>query len=110
MGRPRDRVREQVWQERIGRWRRGTLTVEEFCARHGLSESAFRYWQRTITERNLETVDQTPAFVQVGVTNNLPTTRSLEVVLGCGRVVRVPAGFDAQTLRQLLAVLEVPSC
>jgi len=36
---------------------------------------------------------------------------SLEVVLADGRVVRVPAGFDAATLRQLLAVLaETPSC
>jgi hypothetical protein len=33
-------------------------------------------------------------------------TPVLEVVLGDGRVVRVPAGFDAATLRQLLMVLQ----
>jgi hypothetical protein len=52
--------------------------------------------------------------VPVGVTAG-PLTASashgtLEVVLGLGRVVRVPPGFDATTLRQLLAVLEEPSC
>jgi hypothetical protein len=35
----------------------------------------------------------------------------LELVVGSGRVVRVPPGFDVATLRNLLAVLEErPSC
>ena len=109
MGRPRDRGKEQVWRDWIGRWRRGTRTVDEFCARHGLALSAFRYWQRTIAEREHEVAEESPVFVQVGVAT-APTTSTLEVVLGCGRVVRVPAGFDGETLRQLLAVLEVPAC
>ena len=108
MGRPRDPGKEQVWREWIGRWRRGTLTVDEFCARHGLSEPAFRYWQRTIAERDGEPAEM-PAFVPLGVAT-VPMTSTLEVVLGCGRLVRVPAGFDAETLRQLLAVLEAPPC
>jgi hypothetical protein len=38
-------------------------------------------------------------------------TAALEVVLGCGRVIRVPADFDTATLRQLLAVLQdTPPC
>jgi hypothetical protein len=48
-----------------------------------------------------------PVFVPVRV---VPAA-ALEVVLGDGRVVRVPAGFDAATLRQLFAVLaETPPC
>jgi len=108
MGRLRDRGKEQVWRKWIGNWRRGTLTVDAFCARYGLSDSAFRYWQRTIAERDGAPAEM-PAFVAVGVAT-VPMTSTLEVVLGCGRVVRVPAGFDAETLRQLLAVLEVPPC
>jgi hypothetical protein len=35
----------------------------------------------------------------------------IELVVGGGRVVRVPPGFDADTLRNLLAILEeLPSC
>ena len=34
----------------------------------------------------------------------------LQVVLNSGRIVRVPAGFDAATLRQLLAILEERPC
>jgi hypothetical protein len=36
---------------------------------------------------------------------------TLEVVLASGRRLRVPSGFDAATLRQVLTVLEEePSC
>ena len=34
----------------------------------------------------------------------------VEIVLGEGRTVRVPAGFDRQTLADVLAVLEAPPC
>jgi transposase-like protein len=34
----------------------------------------------------------------------------LEIALGDGRVIRVRAGFDRQTLADVLAVLEVPPC
>jgi hypothetical protein len=45
------------------------------------------------------------SFVPVRV---VPTAASMafEVVLHGGRVVRVPAHFDAASLRQLLAILE----
>ena len=54
--------------------------------------------------------ESTPVFVPLHV---LPAAAAtpFEVVLRQGRVVRVPAGFDAATLRQLLAILEEePSC
>jgi hypothetical protein len=35
-----------------------------------------------------------------------PVTHALEVLLASGRRLRVAPGFDAATLRQLLAVLE----
>jgi hypothetical protein len=50
--------------------------------------------------------DQQPLFVPVGV---VPSS-TLELVLGHDRVIRVPTGFDAATLRQLLAILEERPC
>jgi transposase-like protein len=38
------------------------------------------------------------------------TTRSVEIVLAHGRTVRVQAGFDRQTLADVLAVLEAQPC
>jgi hypothetical protein len=54
-----------------------------------------------------------PLFVPVEVlpATPAPVVAPLEVMLGSGRVVRVPSGFDAGTLRLLLSVLEEkPSC
>jgi transposase-like protein len=63
-----------------------------------------------------ETRDHRPAFVPIRVappspraTSLRPTSGLLELVIGSGRVVRVPSGFDAATLRHLLAVLEETS-
>ena len=36
--------------------------------------------------------------------------RGVEIVLAQGRTVRVPAGFDRQTLAEVVAVLEAQSC
>ena len=102
-------------------------TARDFCAEQGLSEPAFYAWRRTIAQRDREArprqqpdrpvpVARPPVFVPVRVTEPMqPTAQdqrsALEVVLAAGRVVRVPAGFDAVTLRQLLVLLEeAPSC
>jgi hypothetical protein len=45
-------------------------------------------------------------FVPLRVIDASSTQPAFEVVLAHGRVVRVLRGFDADTLRQLLAVLE----
>jgi hypothetical protein len=63
-----------------------------------------------------------PAFVQVDIAGerSVPdggaaspagsASESIELVVGCGRVVRLRRGFDAALLRQVLRVLEEPTC
>ena len=114
----RDRGKERFWRRMLRRWRSSGGTVREFCARHGLSEPSFYFWRRNLAARDRQATARrqsdghrgggTDLFVPVRV---LPTPPVLEVVLGGGRVVRVPAGFDAATLRQLLDLLaEAPPC
>jgi transposase-like protein len=121
-GPERDGGKERFWRDMVRRWRRSGAPVRDFCAEHGLSEPSFYGWRRTIAERDeraaRRTVDrgvraaavELPAFVPVQVAS-APATSALEVVVATGRVVRVPPGFDAPTLRSLLAVLEeAPPC
>lgn len=126
----RDRGKERFWRRMVGQWRRSGQSVRDFCAAHALSEPSFFAWRRTLADRDRQAAASAaangrrhharppapddkrdraaPAFVPVHV---LPAATALEIVLGGGRVVRVPSGFDAATLRQLLAVLaEEPSC
>jgi transposase len=107
-GRTRDERKEQQWRCWIGEWRASGLSVRAFCERRGLATPTFYAWRRTLERR----AAQKAAFVPVQVlADALPTqTSALEVVLAEGRTVRVAPGFDAATLRQLLAVLEGRPC
>ncbi len=112
----RDRAKEWFWRRTVRQWRRSGLSIRDFCAEHDIEEGNFYAWRRTIAQRDQEARGRRtrPAvFVPVRVTATaaLAQAAALEVVLGQGRLVRVPAGFDVATLRQLLAVLEeVPAC
>jgi transposase len=107
-GKSRDPRKEQQWRRWVQQWQHSGLSVRDFCARHDLAEPSFYAWRRQLQQR------QAPArFVPVRVVVDEAPARdgSVEVVLTCGRRVRVPPGFDPATLQQLLAVLaEVPPC
>jgi transposase-like protein len=108
-GNPPDRHKEHQWRQRIREWRQSGLTVRAFCARHGLAQPSFYVWRRKLAQRDAAY----PAFVPVQVVGqtSVASSAALEVVLEGGRTIRVPAGFNAATLRQLLAVLEAqPPC
>ena len=103
-GRARDERKERQWQRRIDQWRVSGLSVRAFCAQHGLAQASFYAWRRVLKRRAAEQ----PAFVPVQVVADATSDQAgaLEVVLLNGRTVRVAPGFDAATLRRLLAVLE----
>jgi transposase-like protein len=109
--------KEQFWRGILRRWDGCKQTVREFCAEHGVSEPSFYAWRRIIAQRDQQSAaprvpttpsEDLPTFVPLTVTPPLPNP-ILEVVVGSGRVVRVPSDFDAATLRRLLAVLEEAS-
>jgi len=108
-GKPRDVHKEQQWRKWIERWHKSGLSVRAFCDQHGLSQPSFYAWRRTLQQRDQASV----SFVPLHVLPDKPTVSltPLEVVLPNGRSLRVAPGFDAITLRQLLAVLEeAPPC
>src|SRR5436309_8966665 len=113
-GRARDERKEQQWRRWINQWRASGLSVRAFCARHGLATASFYNWRRELQRRAAaeQAAAEQPAFVPVQVVADaVPAQDSaLEVVLAGGRTVRVAPGFDAVTLRQLLAVLEGRPC
>jgi transposase len=104
-GRARDEEKERQWRRRIDQWRVSGLSVRVFCARHGLATASFYNWRRVLQRR---AAAEPLAFVPVQVVADVVPAQAsaLEVVLADGRAVRVAPGFDAATLRRLLAVLE----
>jgi hypothetical protein len=113
----RDFAKERFWRRILRLWHRsGPTSVRDFCAANGVSEPSFYAWRRLIAERDRQrqhAAHQRLLFVPLTVPAPVAasTPAVLELVVGAGRVVRVPSGFDAAALRQLLAVLEeTPTC
>jgi hypothetical protein len=124
MPRPADPRKQQLWLQHIRRWQRSPLTVRDYCDRYSLSEASFHSWKRKLHERGVlndaapaecvspraETSANAPLFLPVNVSPLDTVARSIDLVSPDGWTVRIPAGFDAQTLLQLLAVLRERSC
>ena len=132
------KVRRQAaeWAALIDDWRRTGLGLSAFCRIHGLSQGTMQNWvykpalKRAVVEARREAhstpigpghvegipaAEPAPAFLPVHVAESTPssppTHRSgVEIVLGTGRRVLLEAGFDPETLRRVVAVLEGRPC
>jgi transposase-like protein len=119
-----DLGKQQLWLGRIQRWQRSQRSVRDFCTRHRLSEPSFYSWRRLLTERGLlppagaaaaqPNADSgptaTPLFVAATLADSDAAPQPLEILLPDGLAVRVAAGFDAATLREVLALLREQPC
>jgi transposase-like protein len=108
-GKPRDAQKERFWRQAIRRWLRSGLTARAFCLEHGLAEANLYAWRRTLAARDAQTVP----FAEVQVLADEADSKTaqaantaLELVLANGRVLRIGASFEADTLRRLLPLLE----
>jgi hypothetical protein len=112
LGKPRDPRKEQQWRRWIHQWQHSDLTVRAFCELHQLSQPSFYAWRRVLQQRDAAAAPFLPVRVVPDLPVVLPAaTTPFEIVLPGNRSLRVAPGFDAATLRQLLAVLqEVTGC
>jgi hypothetical protein len=101
-GRARDERKERQWRRWIAQRQTSGLSVRDFYARHGLAIASFYHWRWVLERRATER----PVFVPVQVVADTHPSQAsaLELVLADGRALRVAPGFDATTLRRLLAV------
>ena len=97
--------KERFWRRMLRHWRKSGLSIRDFCAEWHVSEPSFYSWRRELQRRDCAK----PLFVPVNLRTDqapAPVANPLEVVLTSGRTIRVTSGFDAATLRQVVAVLE----
>lgn len=104
--------RERRWQRLLAQWSASGLSQAEFCRRRGIQAVTFSWWKRKLSKV------LSPAFVEVdpdsgGVRASSPVAgvgdpgvQMYEVLLGNGRLIRVPPSFDDVALARLLAAVE----
>ena len=128
------RESREVWGKRVARWRDSGLSAREFGDEVGVNPRTLTYWAWRLgreagaapaakprRRRPHLPVPKPPAVVATSpapvtwlevVTDADPAERAtsrsapaFELLL-VGRTIRVPAGFDAESLRRLIAVVE----
>jgi hypothetical protein len=130
------REKERQWRERVEAWRSSGQQQDAFCRANGLAASTFSYWKSELARREQirmgeaapsqtiqadgpespagqglgwQQVPWPPASPATGVATRSAEDR-LEVVLPSGWSIRLSPQFEAESLRRLLAVLEVVRC
>lgn len=104
------RASRDEWAKRVERWRESGLSVEQFAAELGINAGTLKFWKYKLGQ---------PVAEKKALTGELPRLPLMElqsapvaqatgfdVELRGGRRVHVAAGFDADALKRLLAVLE----
>lgn len=127
-GKRRDPARERFWRRTIRQQEHSGLAIPDFCRREGLKDWTFRWWRLELTRRDRQTAEATQRSAARESTESGPVARFLpvrvidqesispqspppiEIVLPTGSTVRVPAGFDARTLGDVLTLLEGRRC
>ena len=123
MKKNRDVSKERYWRKVIRRQGKSGETVAHFCAREGVPAHQFYWWKRTLRARDRQSTreqiasdedesarqDEQASNSFVPVRLPFMTDAPIEVVHPVGYVVRVPAGFDSQSLRRILATLNPSS-
>jgi hypothetical protein len=118
---PRGHILDLGWKALLNDFRRSGLTQAEFCQRRGISIHSFRKrLYRVATPKptpasNPSSDGTAPHFLPVTIlADPIPATAAsrqpLELLLNHGRRIAVAPGFDPQTLRQLIAVVEERPC
>ena len=115
------RESKEVWSKRVERWRDSGLSAAAFAAEVGVNENSLRHWgwRLNAERRRAETKPtamqaEAATWVEVTAPTKEPEPGSspaiapvekLELVLASGLTVRVPASFEPEALRRLLAVV-----
>jgi hypothetical protein len=118
---PRSRTVDLRWNTIFHDFRRSGLTQAEFCRRREISLCSFRYhFYQPCTSKLTSNDDRSPSsggqhFLPVTIlpdpTPSIPAAQShLELIIPNGRRIAIAPGFDSQTLRRLIAVVEEYPC
>lgn len=113
------RETRSTWAKRVERWNASGLTAAEFAAEIGANARTLTYWKWKLgtvradegRPRQGERAKVGPAFVEVvpapmsPASTETAASEAIEVVLDGGVRVRVPARFDADALRRVVAAL-----
>lgn len=89
------------WDEKIKNWQSSEKSVAAWCREHKIACTTFHYWKKIIRPKNLKENKQ--LFLEVKEKSFSEIDIELQIK---NFTVRLPKGFDEETLRRCLIVLK----
>jgi transposase-like protein len=94
-------TRDDDWRTRISAQEQSGISVKQFCKQQGITEQSFYYWRKRLQT----TTAMRFALVEAEPRRGTAEHAAMELVLTTGERLRISAGVDAATLRQVLEAL-----
>ncbi len=94
----------QRWRERIQAWKQSGLIQKEFCEQHQVGLSTFQRWRRILAVEVKPKESAAVSFLPVGVVCSGDS--GLTVLVNDQLRIEIYTGFDANTLKQVIGVLQ----
>ncbi len=99
--------REQFWQEHMTAWKASGLKQMQYCREHQLSKHAFVYWKLKLLGKDPPPATLVPVSAhQLRHLRGQGGSAQIRLVVGERYHVEIRPGFNAQTLQEILGVLE----
>jgi len=104
--------RESFWRGQISLCESSGKSIVQYCRDAGLSASSYHRWKRELNRRGMARMElPAPSFSEIRLApQNHCAAPSIEIAWGGERRIRVEPGFDAQTLAEVVRVLESVAC
>lgn len=113
----------EEWRELVSAWRAGGQSRDRFARERGVKSTTLGWWASELARRDREDASTRQATSRVEPTTFLPvrvigtmtggpratdvsSDARVELVLGGGRVLRVPVGIDVTWVGSIVAALE----
>ena len=118
---PPSRTIDLRWNAVFSDFRRSGLTQAQFCRQRDISLASFRYhFYKPRSSKPARSDDYSSSSADHGflpvtilpdpILSSTASQPHLELILSNGRRIAVAPGFDDQTLRRLIAVVEERPC
>ncbi len=124
----RDLELERAWRDRMRRYERSDLSIDQFCKQEGLVAHQLSWWRRELKRRDGEggrangkrkskraksrkrnkqqDAASAKSFVPVQIAPSPQGGAAIEIVVDHRLRIAVRSGFDADVLSQVVRVLE----
>ena len=101
--------RAKYWAGQVAAWERSGLSQVAFCRQQDLNGGTFAWWKRQLRQiagkrpKRGRPAKTSGRFIEVQLATSRP---EYEILLACGRSIRVPLEFDPQVLSRLIEAVE----